>query len=244
MLYFPQPSQFPCRKRVVQRTVVNEDAGGGRVKLFDPGACRVEWEMELRGLALPEWEAIDDLFESVEGRLGSFGFVDPFGNLLRWSEELGAAVWAKEAGVQLTGGVADPFGGVRATRISGTGRVTQTVTVPGWFQYCVSAYVRGTVTLSAGTASAVFPATGGWRRVEWTVMPGTQAEAVTFGIAGAGAEVYGLQVEGQVGASSYKKTTTVGGFFGNAYFLDDELRMTSNSLGEFSCRVRVGANAS
>jgi hypothetical protein len=264
MLYFPQlmtgaASQFPCTKRAVQRTVVNEDAGGGKVKLFDPGGCRVEWELELRGLAIQEWTAIDDLFDNVEGRLGTFSFLDPFGNLLKWSEDLRAAAWKKDAGIQLDDGVADPFGGSRATKVTNTGgaqqRLSQTAALPGWFQYCISAYARSdvpaTITLfaaaGAATASQDFPALAGWRRVEFPVLAGTQDEAVTFGVAvesGAPVEVFGLQVDAQPGASKYKRTTTHSGLFASAYFVDDELQMKSNAQGEFSCTVRIGASGS
>jgi hypothetical protein len=206
-----------------------------------------------------EWAAIDELFGTMEGRLGTFGFLDPFGNLLQWSDNLSATTWKKDAGIQLSGGGPDPLGGTRATRVTNAGGtergVRQTAAVPGWFRYCLSVYVRSDapsaikLTAAAGTetASRVFPALASWRRAELSLLLTAQEEAVTFGVAiggGASVEVFGLQAEPQTGASKYKRTTTHSGVFPNASFLDDELRMTSNAPGEFSCTVRIGATAS
>jgi hypothetical protein len=264
MPYFPQlttgsASQFPCTKRVLQRTVVNEQVDGSTVKLFDPGACRVEWEMDLAGLASAEWEAIRSLFQGAEGRLGTFVFLDPFGNLLKWSEDLSAAAWVKDSGLALTGSIVDPFGGTQATRVQNSagaeGSLRQTVDVPASYRYCLSVYARsdtpGTVALvlRAGSETvrdslAVGPA---WRRIEMTAQLGSQEEAATFGVAiaaGYTIELFGLQAEPQVGASRYKKTAARNGVYANASFLDDVLGMSSDLPGAFSCPVRIGASAS
>jgi len=123
MLYFPQlvsgaVSQFPCKKTVIQRTLVNILADGSQVKFFDSGASRVEWEIDLESLTNGEWSAMAGLFQATEGQLGTFTFLDPFGNLLSWSEAPGAAAWAKDAGLRLTTGVADPQGGTGRPRSS------------------------------------------------------------------------------------------------------------------------------
>jgi hypothetical protein len=264
MLYFPQlttgaTSQLPCTKRIYQRTVVNQEAHGGTVRLFDPGACAVEWQVQLSGLALQEWAAIDALFAATEGRLGTFQFLDPFGNLLMWSESPGASTWTKDAGVQLVSGVPDPMGTARAARMTNTGAgqqgLRQNVSVPGWYQYCLSVWARSDakqrvrLSMTAGTevSSQWFETGTTWRRLELSMPLETQAPAVAFGAAieaGAAVDVFGFQAEPQVGASKYKSTTTHSGVFSNAYFLDDELRMTSSAPGEFSCTVRIGAKAS
>ena len=79
MLCFPQLTpgaavQFPCTKTMIQRTVVNQELDGGTVKLFDPGACRVEWQLKFAGLTSDEWGAIEQLFNTSEGQLGAFVF--------------------------------------------------------------------------------------------------------------------------------------------------------------------------
>ncbi len=261
MLYFPQlasgaVSQFPCRKYVRQRTLVNTLADGSEVKLFDPGACRVEWEIDLASLTNAEWGAIRELFGAVEGQLGTFLFLDPFGNLLSWSEEPGAAAWAKDAGLALTGGVADPRGGTGATRIansSGTAQnVAQTAAVPSWYRYCFSVWARSeaaghaTLFVSAGAEStqqslAVGPE---WRRLALGAQLTTQEGTATFGVTipgGATVELFGFQAEAQVGASSYKATGAQSGVYANVSFLNDVLEMTSEAPAIYSCPVRIGA---
>jgi hypothetical protein len=261
MLYFPQlasgaVSQFPCKKRVRQRTVVNQLLDGSEVKLFDPGACTVEWEIDLAGLTSAEWNAMAALFQAAQGQLGTFVFLDPFGNVLSWSEELGAAVWAKDTGLALTAGVADALGGTGATRIANTSgsarNVAQTAAVPSWYRYCLSVWARAdaaaqvTLYVSAGTESAQqrFGVGPVWRRVALGAQLATQQGAATFGVTmpgGATVELFGFQAEPQVGASSYKATGAQGGVYANASFLNDVLEMTSEAPGIFSCPVRVGA---
>ena len=261
MLYFPQlssgaVSQFPCRKHVRQRTLVNALADGSEVKLFDPGASRVEWEIDLASLTSAEWNAVRELFGAVEGQLGTFLFLDPFGNLLSWSEEPGAAAWAKDAGLALTASIADPRGGTGATRIansSGAPRnVAQTAAVPSWYRYCFSVWARSEAAgqaalfVSAGTESAqqklaVGPA---WRRLVLGAQLTTQQGTATFGVTipgGATVELFGLQAEAQVGASSYKATGAQSGVFANVSFLNDVLEMTSEAPAIYSCPIRIGA---
>jgi hypothetical protein len=261
MLYFPQlasgaVSQFPCKKQVRQRTLVNTLADGSEVKLFDPGACRVEWEIDLQSLTDAEWGAVLELFSATEGQLGTFVFLDPLGNLLSWSEEPGAAAWSKDTGLALTAGVADPQGGTGATSIANTSgsaqSVAQTVAVPSWYRYCFSVWVRsaaaGQVTLfvSAGTESAEQSLTvgPGWQRLVLGAKLTTQQGATTFGVTipgGATVELFGFQAEAQVGASSYKATSGQSGVYASASFLNDVLTMTSEAPGIFSCPLRIGA---
>ena len=260
MLYFPQlasgaVSQFPCRKHVQQRTLVNVLADGSEVKLFDPGACRVEWDIDLASLTNSEWDAIRHLFGAAAGQLGTFTFLDPFGNLLSWSEEPDAAPWSKDAGLTLTAGVADPRGGTGATRIANASgapqNVAQTAAVPSWYRYCFSVWARSdaagqaTLFVSAGTESAqqnlaVGPA---WQRLVLGAQLTTQQDTTTFGITipgGATVELFGFQAEAQVGASSYKATGTQNAVYANVSFLNDVLEMTSEAPAIYSCPVRIG----
>lgn len=248
MLWFPQLAtgtamQFPGTKRVVRRTVLSESADGRRVKLADPGAALSEWQLEFRGLTDAERGAIETLFAATEGRLGSFGFLDPFGNLARWSEDLGAVTWVRDSGVLLTPGVADPLGGSAATRVEGPGRVRQTLSVPGWFQYCASVWVRGgDVRVFLGPVEGMFEGGAAWRRVSMPARLSGTGEAVELGVEVAGAaEVFGFQVEAQAGASKYKRTTSRSGVFSSASFAEDALAMTADGVNNHSARVRIQA---
>jgi hypothetical protein len=235
--------------------VVNEAADGSRVKLNDACAGELEWALELKGLADSEWDAIEDLFEAVEGRLGKFTFLDPFGNLLRWSEDLNAAAWQKTAGVSIVNGSEDPLGGFGACLVTnggaGQGRISQSLGAPGWYGYCLSVYARsaaaGAVALFVSTASAAaggeFAIGPAWQRVEHSVSLSTTDEAVEFGVGiapGATVELFGFQAEPQAGASRYRRTTGLGGVHA-ASFADDELMRTTNGINDNSCALRIRA---
>src|SRR5947208_3141209 len=115
MAVFPQlttgaATMYPVVRKSKTRTVVNELADGRRVTDVDADARTLEWELQLRGLVVAEWNAVEALFAAVRGRLGTFTFLDPAGNLLARSEEFVDPVWTNGAAIQLTPGMTDPFG--------------------------------------------------------------------------------------------------------------------------------------
>lgn len=244
------------RRREVRRTVVNECLDGRVIKLGDPGASHVEWEMALRGLTSEEWGALKALFETVEGRRGSFGFLDPIDNLLKWSEDLGQTVWEKSAGLELTAAISDPLGTTRATRITnsggGAGTIQQTLAVPGGYQYCISVWARSNEATDvrlfrssgAGPTKKAFKPWGAWSRLVYSTKLEDASETVSFGLElepGCAVEVFGFQVEAQRGASMYRKTASRGGVYPEAYLMEDTLRLTSEGPGEHSGVVKIRA---
>lgn len=261
MLCFPQlttgaAGQFPIKRRAVRRTVVNSALDGRMVKLADARASSVEWELGLTGLTSEEWGALASLFEAVEGRLGSFTFLDPMDNLLKWSEELSQAAWMKDAGLALTGGIADPLRTTRATRITNSGGVAQAVrqelAAPGEYQYCLSVWARSSEageawllrSSASGPVKKNFRTWGAWSRLVYATKVEDPSETVSFGLelgAGQTVEVFGFQVEAQRGASKYKKTFSRAGVYEEAFFQDDVLNLTSEGPGEHSGVVRVRA---
>jgi len=261
MLCFPQfatgaAGQFPIKRRVVRRTVVNSMLDGRTVKLADPGASRVDWELGLTGLTSEEWGALKALFETVEGRLKSFAFLDPIDNLLVWSEELSQEAWQKDAGLVLEAGIADPVGTTRATRISNSGGVAQAVrqelAAPGGYQYCLSVWARSSEageawlmrSSAAGPVKKQFRTWEVWSRLVFSTKVEDASETVSFGLelgAGRTVEVFGFQVEPQRGASKYKKTSSRAGVYPEAFFQDDALNLTSQGPGEHGGVVRVSA---
>jgi hypothetical protein len=242
MAYFPQLAQFPARKRLVQRTVVNRQAGGASWKLADPPEAAVEWELNLKGLSAAECGALESLFETVEGRLGTFTFLDPFDNLLKWSEDLSAPEWVKDPLLEISGSLV-------INRGPGELALEQSVPAPAWFQYCFSAYVRGGevrlfARAGAQTASRTFATGEQWQRLELAALPNGTEEAVVFGAAipeGAAVEMYGFQVEPQPASSAYKKTTAHSGVHTHTRFLDDALEVTADGVDNYSLLVRIRA---
>ncbi|MEK7753773.1 MAG: hypothetical protein AAB654_17765, partial [Acidobacteriota bacterium] len=226
MLCFPQLStgsaaQYPIVRRRRARSIVNDTPGGGRVTFSDSAAESLEWELALSGLTTQEWAPIEDLFEACGGRASDFLFLDPLDNLLGWSEELAAAAWAAGPMIERTAGRPDPLGTTRATRLVNTGqapqRLTQTLSAPGGFQYCLSVRIRSAV---PGVAKLVLATTGAedlrivetgpeWREVWMAARLGGTGETITGGVElapGASVEVFGMQLEAQSGPSAYKKT--------------------------------------
>lgn len=261
MPYFPQlvtgaVGQFPGIKRAVRRTLVNEAADGSTVKLNDAMAGALEWDLALTGLTDGEWSAIETLFEGAEGRLGSFTFLDPFDNLVSWSEDASAAAWSKGTGLAITTGIEDPVGSAGAARITNQGAspesIRQGVAGPGWYRYCFSVWARSatpaTITLfqstqteSASRAIRIGPV---WKRLEHGAKLDATEETVDFGMtidAGDAVEVFGFQVEAQPGASKYKKTTAGSGVHANASFAEDTLTRTTRGIDDNSCRLRIRA---
>src|SRR5690242_4639925 len=126
MLVFPQlttgaSAMYPILRRSVSRTVVNILGDGSAVIYADPDAATREWQLRTTGLTLNEWTAIDNLFQAVCGRLLTFTFLDPAGNLFAWSERFGEPEWSNSALIELTEGVTDPLGSTRATQVVNTG---------------------------------------------------------------------------------------------------------------------------
>jgi hypothetical protein len=98
MLVYPQLptgalAQFPAQKRRQMRTLVNTAADGTVIKLADPGAAIVEWQLKYAALSDAELATLLQFFAAAEGTLNNFTFVDPTANLLAWSNEFSNAVW-------------------------------------------------------------------------------------------------------------------------------------------------------
>src|SRR5712691_11780035 len=118
MLVFPQlatgaAALYPVLRRTRARTVVNSLADGRTVVYQDGDGGSEEWELRATGLTGAEKTAIEALFAATLGRLATFTFLDPAGNLLARSEEFGDPVWMNGAAIQLTPGTNDPFGTTR-----------------------------------------------------------------------------------------------------------------------------------
>jgi hypothetical protein len=242
MRCFPQVAQYPVRRRRLARTVVNESADGRRLKVADAAACGTEWRLRFSELTDGEAALLQTFFEESEGRLGAFTFLDPVDNLLRWSEGLDQAVWEKGplVGIHSNDG--------RIWQVSNTGAasqaITQLVEAPAEYCYCLSVWVRGsgTVTLVRGDERAARQVGGSWRRVTFSAEGQSQGDGVHFGLElgpGGALELFGMQVEAQLGASAYKRTLSRGGVYEGVRFDQDELVMTSPGPGRHECEIKV-----
>jgi hypothetical protein len=262
MLVFPQlttgaAAQYPVTRTYVTRTVANALADGSMVIFADPDAGMRRWELRSAGLTLIEWTAIDTLFQAVAGRYATFTFLDPTGNLLLRSEEFGDPEWDNSALIQLTPGIGDPLGTTRATQVvnagSAAGAVAQTLAVPGNFRYTLSAWVKATgvsnVTLSATTAGGIatrtIALTSQWKRISLDVGLALDTDSVVFGVeleAGTTVDLFGMQVEAQLGASDYKRTAGSAGVHAAARFAEDTLTATARGTDMFDAVIGIVAS--
>jgi hypothetical protein len=261
MLVFPQlvtgaSSLYPLKKVHMARTVINVLGDGARVAYQDADAPTVEWNLDLKGLSRVEADRIDVLFAAVSGQWGLFTFLDPAGNLLAYSEEFGNTVWTNGPLIQLVAGITDPNGGTAATRVTNSGQagqlVAQVLEVPGDFQYSISVWARtqggSKASLSASTAGAsaslqIAPS-GTWRRFSMPISLNQQTANVTFGVQldpGAQVDLFGMQVEAQIGPSDYKRTGEGGGVYSRARFLSDSLSIRAQGTDSYDAVVRIFA---
>ena len=256
MLIYPQLTsgalmQFPSQKRRRLRTVMNVLGDGSCLKLSDPAAEITEWQLQYSNLSDAEAAALQQFFEATEGSLRVFTFLDPTANLLAWSDQLEHTGWNKGPLLSIAGGLADPTGGTNAWHLSNSGAaaqvLSQTLEAPGEYRYCLSVYAKSvagaTVNLICGPVRAERTLANEWGRIAISANGGP-TDAVEFGIefpAGASADVFGMQVEAQTGASPYKPSTT-GGVYPNTWFRDDSLAVTATDVNRYSATVNIHAN--
>jgi hypothetical protein len=259
MLVFPQlitgaSALYPVRKTSIQRTAVNTLPDGNRVTFADPDGSSKAWELHATGMTLAEWNAIEALFEATFGMWQTFTFLDPTWNLLAQSENLGAGVWSNGALIQLTTGITDPLGTTRATRVTNLGEATaaiaQSLNIPGNFEYCFSVWARtianSTVTLVASTTGAslsqTFTLTGNWARMLFAGNLGQSTTQVTFSAQldpGATVDLFGMQVEAQLGPSDYKQTAEQSGVYARARFGSDKITVTAQGTDVYDAVIQI-----
>jgi len=255
MLAYPQltasaVTQFPVQKNRTLRTVVNALADGSTIKLADSLGEATGWQLQYTDLSDQEAAALEAFFESTEGSLDVFTFLDPVGNLLAWSDHLDHAEWTKAPLLTIAGGIADPAGGANGWHLANSGSAAQSLTqileAPGGYTYCLSVYAKSSVPATVVTllnSSARFDCALGtdWQRFTFSANGNASADSVAFGIevpAGGTFDVYGMQVEPQTAASVYKPST-LGGVYPNAWFRDDSLAITATDVNRHSATVNI-----
>jgi hypothetical protein len=262
MLYYPQlttgaVSQFPIARNTNMRTVANQLPSGYTIRMADTGAQKVQWRLQYSALTDGEVASIEDLFESSEGQLNTFTFLDPTDNLLMWSEDWTQAVWAPHPLLQVTAGISDPLGGTDAMQLTNTAQsiqqIVQATNAPSSFVYCYSLYLRSVVpatvqlVVTATGQTVLTPITTGasWTRVTTSGSLSVQQDGIGFGVqlpAGVQVEAFGAQVEAQPGAGLYKKTIDLGGVYTSTRFYSDLLLVTATASDQSSCQIDLISN--
>jgi len=259
MLYYPQLSsgsvcQFPVARRTQMRVFSNQLLGGDTLRMADSGAQTVQWQLHYAGLTDAEAASIQQLFDTAQGRLDTFVFLDPTDNLLMWSEDWTQAVWTADPMLQVAPGILDPFGTNNAMQLTNTAqanqRIVQATGGPGWFQYCFSVYLRSdapcavqlVITSNGDDSLTEISVPSTWAQAVTSAGPSIQGDGVSFGLQlppGVSLQACAAQAEAQPAAGSYKKTTDRGGVYSTTRFDTDSLVWTTTAEDQNSCQVSL-----
>lgn len=261
MLYYPQlttgaVSQFPVTRRAVTRTVSNQLTSGDSIRMSDPNAATIRWQLQYSNLTDDEWASLEQLFETAEGRLNTFTFLDPIDNLLAWSEDWTKQAWSADPMLQVSTGIADPLGGNGAVRITNAGqaaqRIVQNIGGPSWYQYCYSVYLRCDasvelqILLSATGQESLseISVNSSWSRVVMSDSLSLKQDGISFGLQlppGAQVFAFGAQAEPQPAPGSYMKTTDRAGVYAQTRFASDSLEQITNAPDQNACTVSLAS---
>jgi hypothetical protein len=205
-------------------------------------------------LSSAERQSLEAMFSQSEGRLKTFTFLDPTGNLLAYSGDFLAAAWTRDPLLQVTAGFSDPDGGTAAFRLVNNGSVEQQLRQPaavtGAFRYTFTLYMRSqtgspaSLKMSTVSNSLVREITLGpaWTRAALSETLGVDESPVVFAIAlppGASADIYGAQCEPQPAPSVYRQTAAQSGVYENARFDQDDLEVVTDEAERHSLIVRI-----
>lgn len=235
-MYFPVQAsrvqaQYPVRRVTESRFREVETPGGKRWRSASDGPAVRRWVLRFEDLTDGEAAALVTCYEACAGGWRTFVFADPAGNLLRWSEDLEAAVWGKDAGLAVTrsGGAAGRPAEFQVVNGSAAAaRIWQELDLPPGLAVCVSCEVRGEgATLRApGGAARGVAASGEWTKAFVTGESAGGVQRVELEIpAGATAFVRRMQAETQLAPSEYEGTFETGGIHAKTRFAEDGLQM-------------------
>lgn len=258
-MFYPQINdkclvQYPVKRIVRARTITTESVEGKREKLTDAGGATYEWLLSYRGLTREEALLLKEFFSNTEGSLKPFSFIDPVGNILRFSDALSTSPWQADVSITINAGLSGPFGAASASSLVNTAgtaaTLKQTCQVPGGYAFCLSFWAKANGAPSiaagwtAGSASVrkVMRCTEHWKRYEISGKSESPSETTTFWAelsAGSRIEIAGLQAEAQLQASAYRRTYSESGVFDEAHFVEDDLSVVATAKGEYSIDTRI-----
>lgn len=251
-MHFPQLStgsiaQFPFANEIRLRSVTNHMLDGRVVSWADADAAQILWRMRFQHLADAELSALQSLFSEAGGRLKTFLFPDPAGNLIRWSSDLTKSVWDLDPMCSVTPGA-------ESHTLSNAGAVagglSQPVSAPSAYTLCWSAQARASspqsvtfeIRADGSAISRTFQLSNEWRNCEVAGQLGGSGESVTVAIvlpAGGSIEVRHPQFEAQRTASGYKATFSRGGAYSETRFDSDRLAHTTHGPNDHSVEIRL-----
>jgi hypothetical protein len=254
MNWYPQigsgaVAQFPLGRKRQWRAIVNVLESGELISLPDSTGGQIQWLLSYQDLTDTEVANLTNLFEASSGSAIPFGFIDPFANLLGWSENLLQPDWQPGL-LTTTGGLSDPVGTTRAWTLGnaspGEQMLSQTLGIPGAYTVCFSVYVRsdsaGVIGILRDAACINLPVGPQWKRIQIGGTGTSGAAQATFSLAIAArssVRIFGLQVEAQPWPSPYRPTGAAAGILEETRFNGDDLAVSNTAPGLSNCQVSL-----
>lgn len=248
-------AQYPLQKTVVRRTIKNVMGDGSLILLPDSGSSKVYWQLNFNALTADEQESLKAHFRLCNGCFRGFVFLDPANNLFLWSSDLTNSAWTGVQ-TQIQKDISDPVGGADAFRLTnvgqGLGTFYQSLSIPSYFTYCLSGYVRTNLPSVVGvfikgsqaTEDQAVSTNSSWQRFSITSTFAEQQYSLSAGLTlppGQQVELFGLQLEAQRVASEYRATSARNGIYQDAHYAMNELLITAEGPGVFSTSMIIEA---
>ncbi len=210
-----------------------------------------------------EVQTLLTFFNAQQGKYGEFIFLDPAGNLINNSEDFSQTSWtSQETSVSISAtGVADPWGGTRATTLTATSSnsnlspiVIPSGSLPTGFVLSASVYLRALAanqTLAIGFVDSGFSVLGSqtwslpqnkWKRIDFSLaISSTSYIRVLFGGFGTwnstAIQFFGPSCVPTLGPGAYKKSPADYGLHAKCRFDTDSF--TSTAIGPNQNRLTL-----
>lgn len=257
-MLFPQLSAQAVWQSVASRAIA---VSRSRNQLHDGSSIsgplirpvRRSWQLNYAGLTAEEADSLRQFVEESRLTADGFTFIDPWSNMLSYSEDLVSADWVKGSFCVVTVEDADDDGfAVHAVSSAAAtaARVEQVVTVGGTGMFCLSCQVRSTsgadgrlVLQRDGEAFHTdFHASQEWTQVwcggTFQEEGGTMHAAIEVD-AGGSFQVKAAQLDFQVHPARYKPTYGPGGIHERARIAEGEFIQVVEAKNWIECRLHV-----
>jgi hypothetical protein len=257
--YFPQlnsagtmvhlPSKYSVN---FLTTKVDLPSGPRLVKSWRNSPLRA-WELQYAAMTDSEATALQNFFDARLGPTGEFVFLDPWGNLVQYSETFSDASWVK-FGVTVGSSATDPFSGSRAVSLTGSGAgsyIKSTLPcsgVSGW-KMCTSVWVKASTSKDASVGvindgstelTTVTLSAGQWTRISHSfTAAGASAPEIVVGIGTGAMTVFGAKASSTPGPGEYVRSPLGYGYRSKCRFDMEDLDIVHVGPNENNASVRI-----
>jgi hypothetical protein len=248
--------QFQMRRSTTAYGASNQLASGSLILGENTRPLRRMWELSYGGLTNEELAELAEFCNSLDATVDGFVFLDPFNNMLNWSENLTTSSWVADPTLTVVEGAQSNFGEGRVHVLESTGSseqsIRQEIELTGSGRFCASCLVRsdtpGIVGLRLNSATessfAEFQSSSEWNQVYLSAAVSVAVPPLAFCVdiaPGSALQVKGLQLEYQPFPSRYKPTRGKGGVYANARVLYQSYQVVQHGPEWFDCSFQIEA---